>query len=122
MKNNNKQQKYSPDLKAKVDSLLLDRPCGTEGHMFGYPAYYVNKKLAICHYGEGIALKLPAEEATALKESDPACNAFCPMGKSMGRHWVILYPENSNKILEYAQVLRASVSYLKKVTESGKIR
>jgi hypothetical protein len=31
------------------------------GTMFGYPAYYVNKKLFACLYEEGIGIKVPAK-------------------------------------------------------------
>lgn len=32
--------------------------------MFGYPAYYIHRKLFACVYGEGVGVKLPEDVAT----------------------------------------------------------
>ncbi len=32
------------------------------GHMFGHPALYAGRKLAVCAYGDGIGVKLPRDD------------------------------------------------------------
>lgn len=45
---------YWPELKVEIDKILLQNPSINEGEMFGYAAYYVNSKHAICHYDNGL--------------------------------------------------------------------
>lgn len=85
--------------------------------MFGYPAYYVNGKLAICHYENGIALKLPAETGLKLRKAKVNCEPFCPMGKKMGDNWVIIYPSEARKIHDFSEILKESIIFLKEITE-----
>jgi hypothetical protein len=48
---------YIPEHKAVLDDFLLTLPGVHAGKMFGYPAYYVNKKLFACVYGEGVGVR-----------------------------------------------------------------
>jgi hypothetical protein len=50
--------------------LLLQEEHVKAGKMFGYPAYYVDKKLCICLYEQGVGLKGPETTASALLEQD----------------------------------------------------
>ncbi len=45
--------KFNPRNKMIVDSILLKQPSVVSGIMYGYPAYYTNKKLSgLCDNGE----------------------------------------------------------------------
>ena len=57
---------YNAGHKPVLDELFAGWPGVTAGKIFGYPAYYVNKKLFACLYGEGIGIKVPSELAEAL--------------------------------------------------------
>lgn len=98
----NKQNKlnYWPELKTEVDEILLKSSSVKEGKMFGYPAYYVNGKLAICHYNLGLALKLPIEAVQNLKKHSVSSEPFSPKGKKMGDNWVIIFPEKPEELSE----------------------
>ena len=103
---------YWPELKVEVDKILLQDPLVKEGKMFGYPAYYVNGKLAICHYDIGLALKLPTEVVQNLHNSPIVSKPFCPMGKKMGNNWVIIFPKYPEKIREVTEILFEAVQFL----------
>lgn len=103
---------YWPELKIEVDKILLQAPSVKEGKMFGYPAYYVNGKLAICHYDIGLALKLPIEVVQNLHNSPIVSEPFCPMGKKMGNNWVIIFPKYPEEIREVTGILFEAVQFL----------
>lgn len=105
--------KYIADYKNALDKLLLDSKKTVEGKMFGYPAYYVNKKLAICHYHEGIVIKLPEEIALKIIKERNDCEPFCPSGKQMGKNWVILFPETVKDIDADKSLYLKSIAFVK---------
>lgn len=108
-----KKNRYWPELKTEVDNILLSHPQVKEGKMFGYPAYYVNKKLAICHYHEGLAMKLHEDSINHLQNNCTILSEpFCPMGKSMGKNWTIVFPKSAKEIRNIEDVLFASIDYL----------
>ncbi|MBU0973941.1 MAG: hypothetical protein KKC20_25105 [Proteobacteria bacterium] len=45
---------FNPNHKIVLDNLLLTNPLFNAGKMFGFPAYYVNNKLCICLYEQGL--------------------------------------------------------------------
>lgn len=111
-------RKYWPELKKEVDDILLEHPFVKEGKMFGYPAYYINKKLALCHYEEGLAIKLPESSIRKLNQNSLVLSEpFCPMGKNMGNNWVIVLPEKPDQIREIQSFLFDSINFIKERTE-----
>ena len=54
---------YVPEHKVVLDEMLINNEFVRPGKMFGYPAYYVGKKLCICFYEEGIGVKIPQKTA-----------------------------------------------------------
>ena len=95
-----------------LDKLLLDCPYVRPGKMFGYPAYYVVKKLAISLYEQGVGVKLPEQTVTKLLESDSNIVPFQPMGKPKMREWVQINLNDSNNYIQYLQVFEESIRYL----------
>jgi hypothetical protein len=55
--------------------------------MFGYPAFYVGRRLFACIYGDGVGLKLPGERVRSLA-GEPRIRPFQPYGKQRMREWV----------------------------------
>ena len=109
-----------PKLKAEVDKILLKDPLVKAGKMFGYPAYYVNGKLAICHYDIGLAIKLPIEIVERLNNSKIVSEPFCPMGKKMGNNWVIVFPREPKEVWEMSEYLFESIAYLQGIADKAK--
>lgn len=115
MKNSN--PKYVPVFKEALDKILLGAGKAEAGKMFGYPAYYANSKLAICHYHEGIAVKLPEELAIKNIQQRNNCEHFCPAGRKMGKNWVILFPQTVNDIKADKSLYLKSVEFVKSLNK-----
>ena len=109
-----------PELKAEVDKILHHNPFVKAGKMFGYPAYYVNGKLAICHYDIGLAIKLPIEIVERLHLSKIVSEPFCPMGKKMGINWAIVFPRDPKEVWEIKDFLFESIAYLQGIADKVK--
>jgi hypothetical protein len=98
--------------KAVLDDLLLGDPRVRPGKMFGYPAYYAGRKLAICLFEQGVGVKLPEQTAVALLETDPHVTAFRPMGRPTMREWVQIDLDRSESYRRYAAVFDESLRYV----------
>jgi hypothetical protein len=103
---------FNPEHKVMLDDLLLSHPHVRAGKMFGYPAYYVGRKLCICLYEEGVGIKLPAQSAAALLAADPNAVPFQPMGKPKMREWVQINVTRPEEYRQYAPVFEESIQYI----------
>lgn len=59
------------------------------GRMFGCPAVYRGRRMALCVFGGEIALRVPQAVATAAVEAGRA-HPFQPYGRSRMREWIAL--------------------------------
>jgi len=103
---------YNLEHKSILDDMLLVEPNVKPGKMFGYPAYYVGGKLAICLYQQGVGVKIPEESARKLLETDPNVVPFQPLGKPRMREWVQINLTDSERYRQYQSVFDESVQYL----------
>lgn len=103
---------FNPNHKVILVIMLLNHPNVRAGMMFGYPAYYAGKKLCICLYEEGVGIKLPAETATRLLETDNHVIPFRPLGKPKMREWVQINLNRSEDYLQYQSVFSESIRYV----------
>lgn len=99
------------DHKVVLDSLLLSLPGVVAGKMFGYPAYYVNRKLFACVYGNGVGVKVPEKLATSLL-SEEHIVAFQPMGKPRMREWVQINRSCSADYSLDMEIFRAAFNHV----------
>jgi hypothetical protein len=102
---------YNAGHKPVLDELFAGWPGVTAGKMFGYPAYYVNKKLFACLYGEGIGIKVPSELAEALLRKKNIV-PFQPLGKARMKEWVQINRKRSADYRKDTELFRASVSFV----------
>ena len=72
---------FNSEHKTVLDELLLGHSHVRSGKMFGFPAYYVDKKLCICLYEQGVGIKLPETSVAKLLATDRNACLFQPMGK-----------------------------------------
>jgi hypothetical protein len=91
--------------------MLLNMSNVTEGKMFGYPAYYVNKKLFACIYGEGVGVKVP-EKIVPKFLSDESIIPFQPYGKSKMKKWIQINHVNSEDYHKDMDIFRISVEFV----------
>lgn len=103
---------YNPDHKAVLDKLLLGYPDVRAGRMFGYPAYYVGRRLSACLYQEGVGIKLPAGTVTRLLDEDPNAIPFQPLGRPKMREWVQINLNHSQDYHAYLPLFEESIRFL----------
>ncbi len=103
---------FNPNHKTVLDNLLLPHPLVRAGKMFGFPAYYVGKKLCICLYEEGVGIKIPTSSVARLLESDPNAIPFQPLGKPKMREWVQINLDDSEAYAQYKAVFYESIRYV----------
>ena len=103
---------FNPDHKVVLDQLLLGLPMVREGKMFGLPAYYAGKKLAICLYEQGVGMKLPETTVKRLLSEDENAIPFQPYGKPKMREWVQINCTDSNEYRQYLPIFQESIDYL----------
>jgi hypothetical protein len=105
--------KYNQDIKEKLDSILLELPGVTAGKMFGYPAYYVGKKLFACVYEDGVGLKVPQGLAEELVKTE-GITYFQPMGRAKMKEWVQINRLEPNDYLKDKDIFSASINFVSK--------
>jgi hypothetical protein len=103
---------FNPEHKAVLDGLLLAYPLVRAGKMFGFPAYYVGKKLCACLYEQGVGVRLPESSVKKLLEADPNTLPFQPLGKPKMREWVQINLRRSEEYRLYRGVFEESIQYL----------
>ena len=103
---------FNSDHKLVLDDLLLENPFIRPGKMFGFPAYYVGRKLCICLYEQGVGIKLPEKTALNILETDPNAIPFQPYGKRKMREWVQIDLKVSTDYKEYLPMFEESIRYL----------
>jgi hypothetical protein len=102
-------RKYRDD----VSALLADRPAVTPRAMFGHPGFAVGGKMLACLYDEGVAVKLPAEQAQAAV-GRPGIQTFRPYGKSM-REWVLIVHDDLEAYAGDVDLFDAAIEYVASV-------
>lgn len=103
---------FNSEHKAILDDLLLDYPLIRPGKMFGFPAYYVGKKLCICLYEQGVGIKLPERSVTKLLETDQNTIPFQPLGKPKMREWVQINLSRSEDYRQYGSIFEESIRFV----------
>jgi TfoX/Sxy family transcriptional regulator of competence genes len=104
---------FNPEHKRVLDAMLLTIADVRAGKMFGYPGYYVDRKLFACVIGDAVAIKLPEATVRALLEAEPAeIEPFRPMGGRIMKEWVQIRRRNSECYRADAEILRDSVDFV----------
>ena len=102
---------FDPEVKKVIDSILLKNPSVISGKMFGYPAYYVNKKLLACIYENGVGVKVPADLANQLIGKKGIVH-FQPMGIPRMKEWIQINRENPGDYLKDLEIFETSMSFV----------
>lgn len=79
--------------------------------MFGFPGYFVGKKLFACVYGHGVGLKLPEHRAGELLAL-PHITAFQPLGRPKMREWVQINRAESSEYAQDLDLFLASIAFV----------
>lgn len=97
--------------KKVLDGILLNNSLIKAGKMFGYPAYYVGKKLCICLYENGVGVKLPEHSASRLILEDQNISPFQPLGRPRMREWIQIDLINSEDYLQYQSIFEEAIQF-----------
>ncbi|MCX6700421.1 MAG: hypothetical protein NTV68_10935 [Methanomicrobiales archaeon] len=107
---------FNQEHKEVLDSLLLQIPGVISGTMFGYPAYYIDRKLFACVYGEGIGIKIPGKIADSLVGREGIVR-FQPMGRKPMKEWIQVNRERSEDLRKDLEILMVSIEYVASIVK-----
>jgi hypothetical protein len=110
---------FNPQNKEVLDAILLQVPGVVAGTMFGYPAYYVNKKLFACLYEEGVGIKVPEKVADSLVGKKGIIR-FQPKGRKPMKEWIQINHERSEDYRMDEEILMISIEYVSLSSKAGR--
>ncbi|MEN9328436.1 MAG: hypothetical protein RI947_1244 [Candidatus Parcubacteria bacterium] len=91
------------DIEQILIEIAATHPICTLGKMMGHKAVYINRKLALCAFDDGMVVKVPKEKHQEVVDSNEDCVDFAPSGHRMtGR--IILTLENAEDYLHHPLV------------------
>ena len=111
--------RFNQKHKEILDSILLRMPGVVPGKMYGYPGYYINRKLFACLYEDGVGVKVPENVASELLGKEGIIH-FQPMGKAKMREWIQINRENSNDHLKDEDIFISSVEFVSSISKIRK--
>jgi len=111
--------KFNKEHKKVLDSFLLGKIGVVQGKMFGYPAYYINKKLFACLYEDGVGIKVPESEANELIGNDGII-PFQPLGRAKMREWIQINREISEDYLKDEDIFDISIEFVSSIAGKKK--
>ena len=102
---------FDPAVKKVVDSILLKDPSVVPGKMYGYPAFYINRKLVACIYEKGVGVKVPEGVANQLIDKKGIVH-FQPMGRAKMREWIQINRDNPEDYLKDTDIFKTSIDFV----------
>jgi TfoX/Sxy family transcriptional regulator of competence genes len=112
---------YRADHLAAVQTLLANIADVREGSMFGYPAFYVGRRLFACLYEGGVGLKVPERLATYLVQRGHAI-PFRPYGKPKMREWIQINHACSRDYEQDRDIFLLAATFVSERKSSGASR
>jgi hypothetical protein len=103
---------FQLEAKSVLDRVLLALPDVSSRTMFGCPSYFVGEKLFACLYGEGIAVKLPADEAARWLDT-PHARPFQPYDRAPMRGWVQFDRAKPEDLLRDLDAIRRAMAFVR---------
>jgi hypothetical protein len=102
---------YNKEIKITMDRMLLILPQVMPGKMFGYPAYYIDRKLFACVYENGVGVKVPESLAQQLI-NEKGIDYFQPLGRRRMREWIQINRENQDDYFLDLEIFKESINYV----------
>lgn len=103
---------FNNNHKLFLEKMFINHPDLKPGKMFGFPAWYIEKKLCFCVYENGVGIKLPEKTIRELLEKDKNTIPFQPYGKAKMRQWIQINLEKSEEYLNYQDLFEESIRYI----------
>jgi hypothetical protein len=111
--------KFNIDNKKVLDSILLKIPGVVPGKMFGFPAYYIKKKLFACVYENGVAVKIPENKVNELMGKEGIVH-FEPMGRAKMREWIQINREVSTDYINDINIFELAIQFVSTLADKKK--
>lgn len=105
--------RYNQKIKENLDSFLLGFIGVNPGKMFGYPAYYVRKRLFACVYEDGVGIKVPEDLANDLIKNEGIIY-FQPLGRSRMKQWIQINRRNPEDYYKDIEIFKTSIEFASK--------
>ena len=109
---------YDPEIKNVLDSFLMKIPVVESGKMFGYPAYYVNKRLFACVYENGVGIKVPFDMANDLVGKEGII-PFVPMGRNKMKEWIMINRDLPEDHLNDIEIFERSIEFVRSLSKTN---
>jgi hypothetical protein len=81
--------RFSAQLATRLSKRLARNPLVRRGSMFGFPAFFVERRMFACICGDEVGVKLPEMRVRRILESKQA-RPFRPYGKPAMRQWLAI--------------------------------
>ena len=107
---------FDPEVKKAIDSILLKNPSVVSGKMYGYPAYYIDRKLVACIYEKGVGFKVLEGIANELIGKKGIAH-FQPMGRAKMREWIQINRDNPEDFLKDTEIFKTSIDFVASLAE-----
>ena len=107
---------FSSAVKDALDSILLSVEIVAPGKMFGYPAYFIGKKLFACVYEDSVGVKLPFALANSLIGRDGIA-PFVPMGRHRMKEWIQLTRKSPGEYEQDREIFEKSIEYVASLSQ-----
>jgi TfoX/Sxy family transcriptional regulator of competence genes len=100
---------HNAALFTELEALCAQGPIMTRaGKMFGCPALYVGRKMALCVYEDSIGMRVPEAVALEAKAASRA-GAFTPYGKKPMREWIAV--DTPDDLSEFHDLFDAALQF-----------
>lgn len=105
-------ERYRPEHKDMIDSILLQMPGAKGGKAFGYPAYKVNGKVFAFVGGAGMAIKLPEARVNELLGTRPELSPFEVADGVIWKSWLSIEVEKPEDYAEFEPLFLESHQFV----------
>jgi hypothetical protein len=81
--------------------------------MFGYPAYYIGKRLFACIYENGVGIKVPEDLAEKLTKT-AGITYFQPLGRAKMNQWIQITRQDPKDYLKDLDIFQIAIDHVLK--------
>lgn len=103
--------KFNENNRQVLDEIFSGIPGVRFAKAFGYPGYYLGKKMIACVYEDGLGIKLSPEWTEKMLTENRAI-PFKPYGRHTMRQWVFIVLENPEDYKKDMDIFLESRNYI----------
>lgn len=108
--------RYSEEIKAVLDDLLLNHPEIEASKVFGLACYKFNGTIFATLYADEVGIKLPEDRVTNLLNQE-GYKSFMPFRRNRGKQFVAISYEDVQQFSQHEDLLLESAHYVASLDE-----